>query len=237
VPEPAEDAGPIDLDLLSGREDPLTAVVFGRLRYLPAEVAWSLLSASCDPLGASERLPGAPPPGDPAWKLWASVPPAKGSKNSLRVEPDVLVTWDDTVLIVEAKHHGDQGSEQWLDQIRAVRAHGEWNRPTLRFVAVGGRREDLDTARVEKVRDVLGEDAPPLYRTSWRRLGKAVGVKLDAGNQPAHVRAVLADIAAGLDLWGYRPRTRMETLPEAIRPHVGRDFERVAATLRAWRLR
>ena len=47
VPDPGDDTdtSSIDADLLSAREDPLTATVFERLSYLPEDLVWRPLPA------------------------------------------------------------------------------------------------------------------------------------------------------------------------------------------------
>ena len=167
VPDPGDvdDVSPIDADLLSGREDPLTATVFERIAYLPDDVAWKLIRGCSTLLEGSEPLREAAPKGSPSWVFWPSVRPAEQSRNSVRVEPDVVAGWGDTVLLLEAKHRGEQWTGQWLDQIRAVRADRRWRGCSkLLFFAVGGQAPVLDAERAAVVREALGDATPSMYR-------------------------------------------------------------------------
>lgn len=236
VPDPgsSDDASPIDADLLSGREDPLTATVFERVAYLPDRVAWTLLQASSVPLDGSEPLRGAAPAASPTWTFWPALRPGVGSRNSVRVEPDVVAGWGDEVLLFEAKHHGEQWTGQWLDQIRAVRADRRWRDRRLLFFAVGGRAPGADAERSAVVHEALGASVPPMFRIQWEVLHVEVERLLGADDHPPERVALLRDIAAGLDLWGYRLRPQMATFSDGTAQWPG-SFERSAGTLAAWR--
>ncbi|WP_437728186.1 hypothetical protein [Sorangium sp. So ce861] len=53
-------------DGLTELEDPLTSMVFERLEYLPAELAWAILRGACKPLGDGPPMPAIPPVGVPS---------------------------------------------------------------------------------------------------------------------------------------------------------------------------
>ncbi|WP_437802649.1 hypothetical protein [Sorangium sp. So ce693] len=93
-------------DGLTELEDPLTSMVFERLEYLPAELAWAILRGASKPLGDGPPMPAIPPVGVPSWSFWPSLRPGDGGRNKVRVEPDLLVSWGDTLLLIEAKHRG-----------------------------------------------------------------------------------------------------------------------------------
>src|ERR1700722_6527188 len=96
-------------------EDTLTAMVFGRLCYLPSDTFWRLLSNACTPrLGIAdgiirERL------------FWPTLPlRAKGS-DSQRSQPDLIIGSSTFDLILEAKRRDgsdlqrpEQLAREWL---------------------------------------------------------------------------------------------------------------------------
>jgi hypothetical protein len=117
-------------------EDPLTSAVFGRLAYLDTPALWSLLrDASEEVCGGA--LPAAAPSGAPTWRLWPHLPPGRGGEHARYVEPDVVVAWDSTVLVVEAKHRGGQYAWEWAEQILAAQQHFPAG-TSVWLLAVGG---------------------------------------------------------------------------------------------------
>lgn len=96
----ADDPAPIEP---TRREDPLTATVFERLAYLPPRLTWNILCQAVKPLAdGGPALPPDAPSGAPTYSFWPSLRPGADGGNAIRVEPDVLVTWDDSLLVIEA---------------------------------------------------------------------------------------------------------------------------------------
>jgi hypothetical protein len=102
--ECGRDAEEAASDGLTECEDPLTATVFERLAYLPPDIAWDILRRASKPLGDGPAMPTTVPEGAQTWSFWPSLRPGERGLNKQRVEPDVLVLWSDTLLLIEAKH-------------------------------------------------------------------------------------------------------------------------------------
>ncbi|HSN99435.1 MAG TPA: hypothetical protein VLS89_14165 [Candidatus Nanopelagicales bacterium] len=219
-------------DATSDREDPLTASVFERLAYLEPDLAWDLVRATCEPLHGPP-LPEARPAGLPAWSFWPRLPPGEQGRNLRHVEPDVVATFGDVVLVVEAKHRGGQRAEPWIEEARAARAARAFEGKRLWIVAADG----MDTAAAAAQRDVfareLGERAPGLLHLRWARLCEEIHERL-RGPLPAGAAAVLRDLLAALALWGYRRRLGFDSLPRYAYRYPIRT---TPADLEEWKLR
>jgi hypothetical protein len=90
-------------------EDALTSAVFGRLRYLPAGVIGRWLDTALP--SANERIRERPWSQEevPELDFWPTWPDADGTS----VEPDVLLRYGDSLVVVEAKlWSGKSGTKQ-----------------------------------------------------------------------------------------------------------------------------
>lgn len=215
------------------REDPLTATVFERLAYLPPNLTWDIFRRATKALADGSALPVDAPSGAPTWSFWPSLRPGADGVNRQRVEPDVLVSWRDTVLVLEAKHYGQQHAHQWVEQIRAVRAMPEHSGKRIWLIAVGGIVTHEQKAQAAYVRRELSNASPGLLALRWEDLHHAVDELRNSSRTPEQ-SAVLNDIAAALNAWGYRRKTWFATLRRS-----GPSFqaERAMAVLQAWRVR
>lgn len=194
-------------------EDPLTASVFSRLRYLPVADWWAIVGAAVA-RDASSAWPS-PPRGLGRWRFWPSLDPADGGLNVRRVEPDVLVLFEDAVVIFEVKHRTRQSGVQWREQILAAsREHGSLR---VVFVAVGGLAPEAFGAERQLV---APSPAVTLFVVTWPALRDAVG---DAMRKASHERAfLLGDVRDSIVRWGYRPLVSMGSLVSARSRLVGR---------------
>lgn len=226
----AEDAA---ADGLTGLEDPLTSALFERFAYLPPDVAWNILRLASAPLGEGPAMPAAPPPGAPSWSFWPGLRPGAQAHNKQRVEPDVLVSWGDTVLLIEAKHRGLQDPAQWVEQIRAVRATPAHSGKPLWLIAVGGIVMAAAHDHLARVRRDLVGEIPGLLTMRWEAL-REVLYSLDGSAPPSGQSAVLHDMAAALEAWGYRKKTWFSSLPAVAARLRG---EEALSTLQNWRVR
>ncbi|MBK9263123.1 MAG: hypothetical protein IPM54_25380 [Polyangiaceae bacterium] len=215
------------------REDPLTASIFERLAYLPASLTWEILRRATKALADGSALPVHAPSGAPIWSFWPSLRPGADGVNRQRVEPDVLVSWVDTLLVVEAKHYGDQRANQWVEQIRAVRVMPEHSGKRIWLIAVGGNVSREQEAQAAHVRRALSNASPGLLALRWEDLHHAIDDFRISSRAPEQ-SAVLNDIAAALDAWGYRKKTWFSSL-RAIGPSI--QSEKAMAALQAWRVR
>lgn len=192
-------------------EDLLTSAVFSRLSYLdPAEV-WSLLQATCE--GTDRTLVQEPlPVHDPEWSFWPGLSPGAGGSHRRRVEPDVVIAWGDLVLVFEAKHQGAQDAAQWIEEVRA--AHSRYGGKRVLLVAVGGVDPAMFREHVDQARRALGDLDVQYYLLRWEALREAA----DRRRREAKpgTAAILHDLVAALDAWGYRSRVEFASLPEAV---------------------
>ncbi|MCR3908328.1 hypothetical protein NUK47_06005 [Aeromonas hydrophila] len=118
-------------DLFKGSEDLLTATFFGRLPHL-----------SDGALRAVLRFLLGDNPLDPATFKRLELWPKLASLQDRRyVEPDVLLHFDDALVVIEVKppFGGDQYREQWLAQVNAVVSEAEFDdyEDRLYYVALG----------------------------------------------------------------------------------------------------
>lgn len=215
------------------REDPLTATIFERLAYLPSNLTWDILHRATKPLIDGPALPPDAPPGAPSFLFWPSLRPGPDGRNSHRVEPDVLISWGNTVMIIEAKHFGEQYANQWVEQIRAVRAMPEHSDKRIWLMAAGGivLQEQQEQAAI--VCHELANAAPGLLAMRWEDLHHAIDEVRMSPRAPEQA-AVLNDMAAGLDAWGYRKKTWFSSL-RAIGPSF--QSEKAVKVLQAWRVK
>lgn len=215
------------------REDPLTATIFERLAYLPPNLTWDILRRATKPLAEGPALPRDAPTGAPAYGFWPSLRPGADGANAQRVEPDVLVAWPDTLLVVEAKHYGEQWAGQWVEQIRAVRAMPEHSRKTIWLIAVGGIVAHEQEEQAAHVHRELLNALPGLLAMRWEDLHHAIDDVRISCRAPEQL-AVLKDIAAALDAWGYRKKTWFSSL-RATEPLMRANES--MNVLQTWRVR
>jgi hypothetical protein len=214
-------------------EDPLTSAVFERIAYLEPRSAWELLRGACAPADGDAPLPEAAPEATPLWSFWPMLRVGEQGGNTRYVQPDVLLSWGDVVLVIEAKHCTVQVAAQWIEEIRAVRSDASFAGKRVWLVAVGGMAPGGAAGHAADVRRVLGDRAPALLVLRWEDLGETVRSArqraLSAGEA-----AILGDIAAALEEWGYRRRVSFVSLPELAHRF---PVETSPSALRAWRVR
>ena len=212
--EEEQSIGLADRDL-SGLEDPLTAAIFARLTYLDPVDSWALLRGACSG-PENEPIPDAPPPGPMTAEFWPRLAPGGASTKSW-VEPDVLLIWDDSVFIVEAKHISDHQKEsQWLEEILAIRAEPRFAGMSIHLIAAGGVYLEDFRKTVMGARRKLGASAPRFWSLPWRRLRVVAEDRLRASTS-ARDNAILTDMVYALEAWGYRHRLSFDSLPAATR--------------------
>lgn len=135
-----------------GAEDTLTATLFERLTYLPDEIICKILFRRDmwqDSVRSPERVVSVQ-----YWPRWESFS-GGGQK-----EPDLVIEFDDRVLIVEAKRFdfADQQSpvqlaSEWLAGHRAYEGQGKG---TPWLLAVGGLR-DTRQQTIAELRSAVGD--------------------------------------------------------------------------------
>lgn len=116
-------------ELFRTREDLLTSVFFGRLEYLsdPAQayvLALLLGKSLSGTLGRLEKI-----------QFW---PRLEGLEECRYVEPDVVLSFNDYLVLVEVKppYGGDQCKDQWRKEITALRIQNNECKSII-FLALG----------------------------------------------------------------------------------------------------
>jgi len=111
------------------REDLLTSVFFGRLRYLSDQTQARVLTLLIgqelsDSLGLLQEI-----------EFW---PRLKGVEGRQYVEPDVVLHYPEHLLLVEVKppFGGSQNKDQWLQEVQALRLHNR-DEKTIILLALG----------------------------------------------------------------------------------------------------
>jgi hypothetical protein len=219
--EPTESAW----DALTSREDPLTSAVFERIAYLEPHEAWVLIRDS-----AEEDLHAGVPTGSPTWRFWPHLAPGVDGLNARHVEPDVLVEWGSIVLLIEAKHGGDQIAAQWREQVLAVQADEKLVGKQVIFIAAGGVDRVQFTDIAAEARRTLGDKAPPFWLLRWATLRQRAEARSRLATPGA--AAILRDIVAALEAWGHRRRFGFDSLPGATRPF---HITTTPADLKEWK--
>ncbi|AKT36095.1 hypothetical protein [Chondromyces crocatus] len=215
---------------LPEREDLLTSAVAERMAYLNPDLAWALLRDVSEVLHG-EPLPPVRPQGLVDWSFWPRYASRGACRNARYVEPDVVVSWGELVLVIEVKHRGQQDAAQWVDQVHALRAVPNLAAAPLWLMAAGG----LEPSKVGPQRDAfvsaLGERAPGLLFLHWNRLSEVIHTRLQTPLPPA-TAVILRDIRSALAAWGYRPRQSFASLPMFANRH---RIHTTAGALQGWR--
>jgi hypothetical protein len=195
-------------------EDPLTAAVFGRLKYLPVQTV-SDWFANARPWGTSSKpalaafLEGAISPNPVFWPQWPDVLRGRGI-----VEPDVVLLSDSGMLVVEAKldsgkspsvvvieeheHPADQLARQWkaAGEVCRNRVYGALEPVALLYLTahLSPPTRELD----ESIAAMRAHGAEPqLFWLSWSALEDPLRERIGQGAEPA--AAIAKDVLAYLD--------------------------------------
>lgn len=207
-------------DLFRGSEDLVTATLFERLSYLPAETAWQLLATAANGQLHPYRMVELKTL--EFWPMWETEDRARG------VEPDIFIdiALGDparrTQVIVEAKHGGAQYAGQLKNEVMAwskAVADGELEMPDdLIVMAVGGiasasRKLQLEHDFAAATAEL--EDVPNLAMVTldWSDLARAVSLYLPRN---PHEGRILKDMERALGLYGYRYMVATRHLEELL---------------------
>jgi hypothetical protein len=177
-------------------EDALTCAVFTRLRYLPPRVLGEWLATARSHADPAARA--ALRTSEPVIEFWPSV------KDTLRghgsVEPDIILRFDDEILVIEAKlwssksqtHDGlDQLARQWRGATDHYGAH-------VRVSALIYLTQHLEPpkAALAESAEALKADASSLWWLSWSSLAPILEQQLTTDDRVS--RVVAADLLAYL---------------------------------------
>lgn len=190
-------------------EDPLTAAVFGRLRYLPwtVLVEWLSCAASADRARTTVDWPRSAPSVE-FWPSWSDVLRGQGT-----VEPDVVLEWEGFHAVIEAKLWSGKSAawreeaESYLPADQLARQweaalHREKNERSFapRALVYLTRHMSMPEAELMISLGALrnrGFQDVPLYWLSWSSLERPLRRVVDAGTSPCSTIAV--DLLAYLD--------------------------------------
>lgn len=132
-----------------------------------------------------------------------------------------------------AKHYGVQWAGQWLEQLKAIHAMPEYSRKHIWFIAAGGVVPQEQAANEAYVRHKITNSLLGLLAMRWEDLHHAID-QFRMPNRAPEQLAILNDIAAGLDAWGYRKKTWFSSLRSA--EELARANESMNV-LQMWRVR
>ena len=142
-------------------EDPKTSAVFENLVLLPDNVFWHILKTSCYenadlPSNIGQLL------NYEFWAHWDST----GTTNSLLVEPDLFLQFEEADVIIEAKYSDTAGQyeEQWRNEIIAYRNEYKKSKKNIIFIAIGGN----STISSEKI--LVQDSYQNIYKCTWHQV-------------------------------------------------------------------
>ena len=195
---PGEDSSTTWREVFKRSEDLLSAVFFGRLRYLSPHSASSVMALLIGPeaataLGELQRI-----------KFW---PRFDGTHGRSWVEPDIEIHFANALVLVEVKPPlgGEQYLEQWRFQIHALakKLAEDSDRPAqVHFVGLGNNTLDLDEETLTRL-EVPTTCPLTLHQAEWTAITEALPT-LHTG-AIASDRAVFDDWSAAFALFGLQP--------------------------------
>lgn len=201
-------------ELFKQYEDLLTGAFFGRLRYLSRPVFAMVMERLVGPLHASKlgELTG--------FEFWPNL---HGLEGRSRVQPDVLITFEQATILIEVKSPSGhpQSVAQWSEQLNAFLAEiqaGKRAASIVHFVALGRLDPVADVVSADQLGDAGKRLDWLIHRHEWDGIVAAVPEWLTRVRQgqldasPADV-LVLEDIQVALDLFGIRRRVLLPWIP------------------------
>jgi hypothetical protein len=194
--------------VLRSSEDAITACIFRRFLLLPperaAQTVAGVLVGDAEPFGGSYPL---------AASFWPSL-----RHSGARVEPDVVLEYEDRVVVVEVKWGSSHEEGQWCRELRA--AHERFpGRRALHLVLAGRERESSTVAATlapcaARMAVELGREVRAGW-LSFDRLFRALNRHALPSGHPWEL-AALADIRDALADRGLRETTTFASL--AVEP-------------------
>ena len=150
-------------------EDSLTSSVFQLLFYLPSEMLKGILS---DTLSANSYAVDFTDL--QRYEFWPKWDPA-GTNNERYIEPDLVLYFQDLVVIVEAKryNYGGQYLGQWSNEVRAYYNENDGEATNVILWALGGI-VSLETGSVE-----IDGKRVVVVKSTWGMLLQAIKKRCD----------------------------------------------------------
>jgi len=181
-------------------EDALTCAVFTRLRYLPPQVLGEWFATARNHTNPTAQA--ALRTGEPVVEFWPSL------KDTYRghgfVEPDIVLLFDDEVLVVEAKLWSPKsqtadGHDQLARQWRSASDHYGTHARVSALYYLTPHLEPPKGALAESA-NALESNASSLWWLSWSSLGPLLEEQVTAGDRVT--RLVAGDLLAYLSRVG-----------------------------------
>lgn len=211
--------GKSDIQCVSN-EDFKTSSSVGLLQYLPDDVFWRIMRASCVCLDVDDFGKIL------SFNFWEHTA-AEGTINKNYVEPDVWIETEKVDVIIEAKKSEERGQyeQQWKNEIQSIlneQHSNEYQKPII-LIALGGNADlHPDSVKVEK-------NAYTVYKASWFALVNAVVTEKTRDFNRESVCRVLNDVIELFARQGVMALTWLDSLPKdyvnenALRPWKRHD--------------
>ncbi len=150
-------------------EDFKTYSTLGVLQFLPAQLFWNILKAS---VIDNQNLPSIT--GEIVqinfWPKWYNLQNINVVSNSIYIEPDVFIRFENFDCVIEVKKNDSFGQhyDQWESQTQTYRNEYPEGKQFI-YIALGGNPK-LDASSQEKFRHV--------YKSTWQRLLREINKSL-----------------------------------------------------------
>lgn len=188
-------------------EDLLTGAVFGRLRYLSKPMFTLVIERLIGPVHASTI-------GDlKSFEFWPNL---VGLDGRSRVQPDVLINFENATVLIEVKppNGGPQSVGQRSEQLGAFSAEcwaGRREASVVHYVALGRNAPARDDVSGDQPGDAATPFDLSIHRHEWDVIVAAISEWLTKGRlgelkaSPTDI-SVLEDIEDSLGLFEIRPK-------------------------------
>jgi hypothetical protein len=186
-------------DVFRKREDLLTAVFFSRIRYLSHEGEQKVLGlllgeALALSLGSIQEI-----------VFW---PWLKGLEGRKHVEPDVLILFADSLLLIEVKppFGGEQNEDQWFAQVKSLVLQrglesAEFSVPdAFHFLALGRNTPDAQRSAENLEASFSTHGLSGVHRHEWSDI--CLGIRKLADEENGRDRIVFSDWLSAFELFG-----------------------------------
>ena len=222
-------------------EDPLTAVVFTRLSYLPSEMAWRILRRNARSL---RKLPDSLGELD-GILFWPKLNAEYLGRG--HVEPDAILNFKAGTVLVEAKRFDSelQYAKQWAEELATFASDPEQDHGVpVYLLAIGGIERLSNEWVAQKVKEVqqIAKARELTLPQCWTPAGctlqglrDSIDLELQgsASSQELAIGRILRDVLMAFDLYGLRSASWLTDLPDELKMWPRLNY-RSANTLSSW---
>jgi len=193
-------------DVFRKREDLLTAVIFGRLTYLSETAQERILANLVDVeaaglLGQINEI-----------VFW---PQLQGLHGRRYVEPDILMIFDNAMLLIEVKppFGGDQYESQWRNEIASLllqkeTENSDWEVPEHAYFLSLGRNMENWSEIAGRLKEEFSDDGlKGVFIREWDELSHKI-IKMHEEEEDSRNRAILYDWIEAFELFGIAEKPR-----------------------------